>query len=105
MPLTLADETPTARKEHWCQLCGRIIRLGETYHRQRNIGDDGPYVFKNCRHCEAILPLIDYDPGFGYTEDDYSQWEPTTLAELRWKVQLNRKWTRRDGALYPVPEP
>lgn len=103
MLLVLGDETPVARKEHVCQLCGRKIRPGEQYHRQRNIGDDGPYVFKNCAHCQAMLPRVDYDEWFGYTEEEFWEFEPETISDLRMKVQHRRKWTRRDGTLYPIP--
>lgn len=105
MPLVLGDETPTARKEHRCQLCERTIRPGEKYHRQRNIGDDGPYVFKNCAHCQTMLPLIDWDWGDGYTYDEFDSWWPErgSVEQWRLKVGWRRRWTHRDGTLYPVP--
>lgn len=106
----IASENPVARLTHRCCLCNRQIMPGERYNRQRNIGDDGPYVFKACAHCHAltrvsnILDAVDYY-GEGYIEDDFQEWEPGTVQEARWKVQYNRKWQRRDGALYPIPEP
>ena len=79
-----------------------------TRRRQRNIGDDGPYVFKSCAHCNALIKVssviesADYY-GEGYTIDDFQQWEPNTIQEARWRAQYRRKWKRRDAALYPIP--
>jgi hypothetical protein len=109
MPLVLASENPVARKEHRCQLCNRTIEPGERYNRQRNIGDDGPYASKACAHCDALATLSTVAEwawwnSDGYTMDDFIEWEPTTVREARWRAQYRRKWRRRDGALYPVPE-
>lgn len=106
--IQLASDNPRARVEHVCQLCYRKIQPGEKYNRQRNIGDDGPYVFKACAHCHALAKVstvidnaLDYSEG--YTADDFVEWEPTTILEARWRAQYRRKWRRRDGELYPIP--
>lgn len=107
MPLVLASENPVARKDHRCDLCDRIIGPGERYNRQRNIGEDGPYVFKVCAHCCALVRLTtatDWaDDDAGYAADDICEWEPGTIWEARLRAQYRRKWRRLDGRLYPVP--
>jgi len=108
MPTVLASEHPVARIEHHCQLCGRTIEPGEKYNRQRNIGDDGPYVFKACAHCHALTVVTTATEsanyyGEGYTADDLLEWEPGTVWEARLRAQYRRKWRRLDGCLYPVP--
>jgi hypothetical protein len=104
--IVLASETPLARKEHRCHLCFRTIESGEQYNRQRNIGDDGPYVFKACAHCHAyvqqIINALDYY-GEGYTAEDLIEYEPGSITEARWRAQYRRKWRRRDGGLYSTP--
>lgn len=110
MTLLLASEHPVARKEHTCSMCRRTIEPGERYNRQRCIGDDGPYVFKDCAHCSALVAILHavegdwYDTDFGYTEYDVAELDPTTIRTARLKVMWKRHWRRRDGALYPVPE-
>lgn len=103
----LGDSKPKARVEHRCGLCNRVIGVGETYHRARIVGDDGPYVFKKCAHCSATLRLyfdeIVWEPSEGYCDEDFHNWEPSTIHGARLRAQYRRKWRRRDGTLYPVP--
>jgi hypothetical protein len=54
MVVVLDESRPVARKEHTCEVCWGTIGAGDTYLRQRNIGDDGPYVFKAHRLCWAL---------------------------------------------------
>lgn len=109
-PIVLASENHVARKQHRCELCGRTIEPGERYNRQRNIGDNGPCVFKSCAHCEALVTLTtatedaDYW-GEGYTTDDIWEWQPGNIWEARLRAQWRRRWRRRDGSLYDVPTP
>ncbi len=104
----IADERPTARKAHRCDLCDRAIEPGESYRRCWIIGDDGPYTFKECAHCSACVTLSTVTEtahyyGEGYSSDDFANWEPGTVWEARLRAQWRRKWRRRDGALFPVP--
>lgn len=96
-----------ARKEHRCSLCGRMIRVGEQYGRQTNIGDDGLHVWKECGHCRVLanlLDLIDCCDEDGYTSETVLEFDPETVAEARLLALFRKKWTRRDGTLYPHPE-
>lgn len=103
-----------ARAEHRCALCSRTIAIGEPYRCTRIIGDDGPYTYKECAHCTALIgsacPPSLRDPlddamyhGEGYCDEDILQWEPETQAERTLKHQFERRWTDLDGTLYPVP--
>ena len=108
MPVWLSDTKPKARKSHKCQLCFRIIEPGERYVRSAHIGDDVPYTFKACLHCDAYVPEIDLlgqmaDPWDGYTAEDLIEYRPRNMTEARWWVQHRRKWRRHDGSLYPIP--
>lgn len=92
---------PKARAEHRCSTCNRVIDKGETYSRQFCVWDGDAYAWKQCLHCEAMIPYIDYDEGFN--EDDYQCWEPSNIRELRVRVHLNKRWRNKAGELYPVP--
>ena len=63
------DETrPRARKTHTCQVCWGTIGVGDAYLRQRNVGDDGPYVFKAHELCWKVSLHIADECGM-WTED------------------------------------
>jgi hypothetical protein len=108
--LVLGETTnPVARRDHRCQLCSREIQSGERYNRQRNIGDDGPYVFKACAHCTAMVKVLNeiegdwYDDWEGYSYTDLLEFDPSAIYTARLRVMFRRGWRRRDGSLYPVP--
>ena len=99
---TFIDKWPTARKPHRCQDCGRAITPGERYRRTFAVDGGDVWTYIECEHCPAIVHLLDY-ADWTYTCDDFAEWEPTTIADLRLKVQWLKQWTRSDGTLYPVP--
>jgi|SRR6476646_6684230 len=104
---TLVHEFRTARKPHHCELCGRQIESGERYLHQRNKEYGDIWTWRNCAHCDPLLGLLcnlGYADDYGVTMDVVSDWEPETIAQARLKVGWKRKWRRRDGSLYPVPD-
>lgn len=98
--------SPTARKQHRCETCGRSIEAGEKYRRYDGIYDGRACTWKNCDHCSALMSVFDlydiYDEGIG--SDEVSEWEPETVAGLRAKVHWRKQWERPNGLLYPVPQ-
>lgn len=109
----LHRSTPKARTEHDCSMCGRTIRKGEVYERQDNVFDGRRYAFKCCEHCRAasdraiqLNPYDYYDEGINrdYIEQVLCD-DRETLADIRMLIHFRRRWTRRDGSLWPVPQP
>jgi len=102
---TCVKATPTARKQHVCEDCGRIIRSGEKYRRTAGLDGGTAWTYKECRHCSATLSLwygeIVHD--YEYAADDFAWWEPSSVTGLRAKVNFRRQWTRADGSLVEVP--
>lgn len=105
----LHEEKPTARKQHWCDDCGRAIEKGERYLRQDNVFDGSRYAWKSCEHCTAafsfmwrhVPDFVDYDEGMhlGEALDEYRH-DTLTVARLRY--YFRRRWLRNDGSLVPV---
>ena len=49
----------TARQQHRCDECRRVIRAGEHYERVRGIWDGIPDVLKTCPDCLAIRDRVE----------------------------------------------
>lgn len=109
--VTLSRAEPTARKSHRCSLCGRIVNKGETYERQANIYDGRAYTWKSCAHCTAFMSLhtslrenVHYDAE-GWDSERVWEWDYcASVWEARLRAMFRRRWTRRDGTLYPIPD-
>lgn len=95
--------TPTARKPHRCNLCGRMIRPGETYHRGAGMDGGTAWTWRECAHCYALIPIVDTIDGEYGWPDDFADWTPYTIPHARLRAMWRRRWTRADGTLYPVP--
>lgn len=99
---------PKARTEHTCSLCSRTIEPGEVYNRHRMIGDDGPYVWKQCAHCIALMVTygaeIVWDWHEGWSDEDVHEWEPGTPEGHQAQADWRNRWRGPDGALVSVPE-
>jgi len=58
---SLSKSKPIAKKEHRCDFCGGIIRVGERYEKQ-TIVDGCIYDFKTHESCEKVAIELDmYD--------------------------------------------
>jgi hypothetical protein len=93
---------PRARKEHKCDTCYRRIDPGEQYTRGSGVYDGRMTSFKMCAHCKVMLSFIDYDNEYG--PEDFIEFEPASIPELRMKVYFNKRWRNNAGELYPIPE-
>lgn len=107
--ISLSETKPIARTEHDCSCCGRTIHPGEQYENQRNVYDGRAYTYKLCAHCRAAttraLQLCDdWDEGIndGWIDDALFE-HHETIADIRLLIGLRRRWTRRDGTIWPIP--
>lgn len=106
----LTDKMVTARKQHKCCECNRIIEVGEKYRYEAFIGDDF-CIHKTCRHCSPVRILamdIDSEGMFFYGMIQ-EQLCDSSLADdpAQWRVRLaiagmRRKWKRKDGKMWRV---
>lgn len=106
----LTDKTLTARKQHKCGECNRVIEVGEIYRYEAFIGD-GFDTHKTCRHCSPIRNIamdIDSEGMFFYGMIQEQLWESSAVDDpSEWKVRLaiagmRRKWKRKDGKMWKV---
>lgn len=71
------ETTRTARKEHWCDLCGKSILKGEKYtdHADNMMDESQVCYLKQCDACEALVrEFLKDDPSDGYNADDMREW-------------------------------
>ena len=102
----ITTSTPKARSCHMCDFCYRTIEPGETYTRTVSV-QDCICVWKSCTHCEAMIRICDIEEwnlGDGIDRDHFVDLEVRDIFEARCKVMWHRKWRRKDGTLYPIPE-
>lgn len=102
--------TPRAKKEHKCDVCFRVIRPGEFYHRWAGTDGGDLRTWKECKHCAGLIALAKLDEHFedGVGPDEIWEWMngyvvDVTVQELRWAAYFLKKWSRKDGTLYPIP--
>ncbi len=112
----------TARIEHECEECRRVIDPGERYLLQNTAYEGRVDQYKMCIHCRGVITL--YGRLTGCPENWYwgsvlSMYEDEgavigdgllhdlpaggRVALLRAKVASQRKWRTRDGELVAVP--
>jgi len=96
---------PVARKIHTCEMCIRVIGVGERYLRGAGFGDGTAWTWRECAHCEAVRKLYDISDGGEYGEDMFDEWakDSRDVAELRHAAGWRMRWRTRAGTLLPVP--
>ena len=107
----LKNDTLTARKEHKCCECYRVIGVGEKYNYQAGTGDAGFEVFKTCSHCLAPRNLIqDKCRGFVYEAIQEDLGEHIHVKEwgfkaARFYISMKRKLKKFfSDELMPIPQ-
>ena len=81
MTVLLESKRVKARKIHHCDMCGKVIEVGEEYEAPHIIGDDGPYTFHQCDRCAPYVSEI-WACGFdGYYNDGL---DPSTFEDYMW---------------------
>lgn len=65
MPRRLSNDRRKASKNHYCDMCGSVIRKGEYYWDEAYVFDD-VYNWKQCDHC---LPHVEKAMEMGYGRD------------------------------------
>ena len=82
----------------------RLAPIGEAQITRRYLDDSNVLEtrFATATGTVAITDLMT-----AVSEEEMTCWlrviDPASVTEARWLVQFRRRWTRRDGALYPVP--
>lgn len=80
-----------ARKEHKCDMCGKLIAVGELYESATYSCDGTVYDWKTCDRCKAYVNEAfsnkDYCWDDGMSEEDFREYminEHTDIAEEWW---------------------
>ena len=105
----LSNRRHTARKEHKCVECYRIIQIGETYNLQFCVLSGNMEIYKTCAHCQVVKAWLEKECG-GYlflsVYDDILEHarEGYGLRVKMLAIGMQRKWKRKDGRMWPVPK-
>lgn len=106
MSATCINTNPKANKEHYCDACNRIIDKGEKYLHQAQLDNGTVQTYRECAHCAALVRLWSLWSccDDGYNGNCFTEHYSRDVTDLRWQVQYRRRWRRRDGNLYPIPQ-
>jgi hypothetical protein len=72
MPTVFSDCMRTARKEHKCCECRRIIKIGEKYHFAKGCWEGRWAQYKTCEECNGLRHELKDGwqlPPFGYLDE------------------------------------
>lgn len=105
------DSTLTAKKEHKCDECRRVIQPGEKYRRERGVHESEPFTHKTCQHCLVARDWMNATCGgfvYGEIEEELLEhWNEDTDYRTRELAKLiygmGRNWQARKGGLMPLP--
>lgn len=109
----LSEGKRTARKEHQCEECRRIIAPGETYYFTSSIYDGYFSMHKCCAHCRVAQDWLGKEcRGWVYSmmrEDitEHIREAPRGAYGMplaRLAVGMRRKWTTIHGTLMNLPQ-
>lgn len=82
---TLSRKESKARKEHYCDWCGDVIKIGEIYDSSFNVSDGDSYNWKNHKRCAKIahkLNMFD-ECDDGVNEEDFQSSITEFFTELK----------------------
>jgi hypothetical protein len=105
----LHERHPTARIEHKCGECFRVIKPGEKYMVERYVFDGSASTHKTCEHCQRVRSwLLSECGGFMYSgiEEDIREHADDPhygIAVKMMAVGMARCWTRKNGKPWPLP--
>lgn len=110
--VSFGDKVRRAAKDHKCFECSRMITKGEHYEEAKGLSDGNCFhVFRTCLHCVAArnwLSVVCHGWLYGAVQQDLQEhwdeaWELRSWWLGRIVRRMERRWTRRDGTLMPVP--
>jgi hypothetical protein len=105
----LSDRWHTARKEHACRECRRMIQPGERYNVHAFRFDGAFSSHRTCEHCTVARTWLSGECGgwvYGEVEEDMREHATSgyyPLAVARLAVGMRRDWTTVKGGRMPVP--
>jgi len=105
----LYDATVTARKNHKCSECSRVIAKGEQYLLERYAFDGEITTSKTCAHCQVVREWLQRECGgwlFGGVAEDiheHAREGEYGFGVKKLSIGMSMKWQLRRGGLWPIP--
>ena len=92
--VTMSEKVVKARREHRCDYCNDVIKVGEEYHRQNNIFDGQYYTWRShlcCKNITDDLRMFDgmYDVSDGLTPEMFAESVDEYIHEHHYDDEAN----------------
>ena len=109
----LSRQTRTAKKEHKCRECFRVIAAGEKYLLESYVFDGDFTAHKTCAHCMVVRDWLQDECGgllYGGVEEDAREHVFENRGYYGYElyravVGMQWKWRSPSGRLLPIPKP
>ena len=103
----LEERTPTAKTEHKCKECFRIIQPKEKYFLEKYIWEGAFYTHKTCKHCYEVRKFILFEYGEFLYSGLYEDLTNSSWGKKDWKprlfaVGMSKKWRDKRGKLWKI---
>ncbi len=90
---TLSCKLQTARKQHKCDMCNRIINPKDKYYSSFVVDGGDHWQWKECIYCNELIPKLftNEELSYGIGQDDFENvvWDKVNREQNDCKISLS----------------